>query len=43
MKTTRIATLFALVAMIFTAGCANTIRGAGQDVRNTADAVEDQF
>lgn len=29
-----------LVAAIVVAGCENTIRGAGQDVRETAQAVE---
>lgn len=31
----------ALSAMLALAACANTIRGAGQDIENTADAVGD--
>mgnify|MGYP003659951346 CR=1 FL=1 len=29
-----------LATALLLAGCANTIRGAGQDVRNTADATQ---
>jgi predicted small secreted protein len=40
MKPFRIVSL--VVAVVLTlAGCANTVRGIGKDVNNTADAVED--
>lgn len=39
MKLFRLAPL-ALVAALLAAGCANTIRGAGQDIENTAEATE---
>lgn len=38
MKIFRLAPL-ALIAALLTAGCANTIRGAGQDASNTVDAT----
>jgi len=39
--TSRIYASAALVAMaLLVAGCANTIRGAGQDVANTVDATQ---
>jgi entericidin B len=31
----------ALIAVLALSSCANTIRGAGRDVSNTKDAVED--
>jgi predicted small secreted protein len=33
-------TMIALSAVLLLASCANTIRGAGQDVKNTANATE---
>lgn len=33
-------TVIALGAVLLLASCANTIRGAGKDVSNTADAVK---
>jgi predicted small secreted protein len=30
-----------VATVIVLAGCANTVRGIGKDVNNTADAVED--
>lgn len=30
-----------LAAALVLSACANTVRGVGQDVKNTADAVED--
>lgn len=32
---------FSLIAVLALSSCANTIRGAGRDVANTKDAVED--
>jgi predicted small secreted protein len=40
MKPFRILSLV-VVAFMVLAGCANTVRGIGKDVNNTADAVED--
>lgn len=37
----RVLTTFALIAALFVASCANTVRGVGRDVSQTADAVED--
>lgn len=39
----RFLTAFALVAALFAASCANTVRGVGRDVNQTADAVEDSI
>ncbi len=39
----RFLTVFALVAALFAASCANTVRGVGKDVNQTADAVEDSI
>ncbi|HEV7252365.1 MAG TPA: EncA/B family entericidin [Mesorhizobium sp.] len=39
MKFFRLAPL-ALIAALLAAGCANTVRGVGQDVENTAEATE---
>jgi predicted small secreted protein len=41
MTKTQILTVCALACAIFVASCANTVRGVGRDVRDTADAVED--
>lgn len=42
MTPSRILPLAALFAcMILASACANTVRGAGQDIKNTAEAVED--
>ncbi|MGN6535695.1 MAG: EncA/B family entericidin [Mesorhizobium sp.] len=41
MKLIRIAPLVAVAAALMLAGCANTVRGVGKDVKNTANAVED--
>jgi predicted small secreted protein len=38
----RIAALAAILATaLFVSACSNTVRGVGQDVRETGDAVED--
>lgn len=39
-RTSAVITL-ALSAMLALSACANTVRGAGQDITNTADAVGD--
>jgi predicted small secreted protein len=41
MKLIRIAPLAVVAAALMLAGCANTVRGVGKDVKNTANAVED--
>jgi len=41
MKTTRFGAIFAILAALLVASCANTVRGIGQDVEETAEAVED--
>lgn len=41
MTNSRFFTALALIAAIFAASCANTVRGVGKDVNQTADAVED--
>ena len=41
MTITRVLTASALVCAIFLASCANTVRGVGRDVKDTANAVED--
>ena len=42
MKLSRIAPLAAILACaLFVSACANTVRGVGRDVNQTADAVED--
>lgn len=41
MKITRFGAIFALFAALALSSCANTVRGMGQDVENTAEAVED--
>lgn len=40
MKTNRIILLLALAGALAAAGCANTIRGVGKDVKDTGRAVE---
>lgn len=35
----RISLAAALLAAALLAGCANTVRGAGQDIKNTVDAT----
>ena len=37
----RVASLLAVLLTLSVAACANTIRGAGQDIENTTEAVED--
>ena len=37
----RFLTAFALVATLFVASCANTVRGVATDVKGTVDAVDD--
>jgi predicted small secreted protein len=39
----RFLTVVALIAALFAASCANTVRGVGRDVNQTADAVEDSI
>jgi predicted small secreted protein len=41
MKTSSILTGLLIISTLFLASCANTVRGVGKDVSNTADAVED--
>ena len=41
MKLANLATVAVLVCALFTAACANTVRGVGRDINQTADAVED--
>ncbi|MBA3448494.1 MAG: EncA/B family entericidin [Pseudaminobacter sp.] len=42
MKLPRIAPIAAILACaLMVSACANTVRGVGADVKNTADAVED--
>ena len=41
MKTSSIVTGILIVATLFLASCANTVRGVGKDVKSTANAVED--
>lgn len=42
MKLSRIAPLAAILACaLLVSACANTVRGVGRDVNQTADAVED--
>ena len=43
MKLSNLAPIAAILACaLMVSACANTVRGVGADVRNTADAVEDQ-
>lgn len=37
----RLAPVAVLVCVLALAACANTVRGVGQDVKSTANAVED--
>jgi predicted small secreted protein len=41
MTMTRIFTVSAVVCALFLASCANTVRGVGRDVKDTAHAVRD--
>jgi predicted small secreted protein len=42
MRLSRIAPIAAiLAAALFVTACANTVRGVGRDINQTADAVED--
>lgn len=41
MKKSTIAVVVALIATLSLTACANTIRGAGRDARQTGDAIED--
>lgn len=41
MSTIRFGAIFALFAALMLSSCANTVRGMGQDVEETAEAVED--
>ncbi len=41
MNNSRIIAALALVCALFAASCANTVRGATTDVKETANAVED--
>lgn len=40
MKTGRFAVIIVLLGALTTAGCANTIRGAGKDTANAVNATE---
>ena len=41
MKLVRLAPILVLVSALFVSACANTVRGVGRDINQTADAVED--
>jgi predicted small secreted protein len=41
MTKTRFLTVCALFCAVFVSSCANTVRGVGRDINQTADAVED--
>jgi predicted small secreted protein len=41
MKTSQILASVTVVCALFLASCANTVRGVGADVKQTANAVED--
>lgn len=41
MKLTRLVPVAVLISALFVASCANTVRGAGQDIKNTGDAIDD--
>ncbi|MBN9245486.1 MAG: EncA/B family entericidin [Mesorhizobium sp.] len=41
MKFIRLAPFAVIAAALMLAGCANTVRGVGKDVKSTAHAVED--
>lgn len=40
MKPRTLTTLALLLGVLFSAGCANTIRGVGQDTANSVNAVQ---
>lgn len=42
-KPLRLASVAILVSVMLAAGCANTVRGVGKDIRDTANAVEDSL
>lgn len=39
----KLAPIAVLVSALAVAGCANTVRGVGKDLNQTADAVEDSI
>ncbi len=41
MKLSRLAPLVVIASALALASCANTVRGVGQDVKGTVNAVED--
>jgi predicted small secreted protein len=41
MKLSRLAPLALIISALLVASCANTVRGVGRDINQTADAVED--
>lgn len=41
MKVSRLVPLAIIIGALTLASCANTVRGVGQDVKSTANAVED--
>lgn len=41
MTITRTFTIVAIISALFVASCANTVRGVGRDVKDTANAVQD--
>lgn len=40
MKLSRLAPATILMCLLMLSACANTVRGAGQDIENTAEATE---
>ena len=43
MKMSRLAPVAVLLCVLALSACANTVRGVGKDLNNTADAVEDSI
>lgn len=43
MKMSRLAPVAVLLCALALSACANTVRGVGKDINNTADAVEDSI
>ncbi|WP_082550018.1 entericidin A/B family lipoprotein [Mesorhizobium sp. Root157] len=41
MKLSKLAPIAIIACALALAACANTVRGAGKDINNTADAIED--
>ncbi|MGE0499454.1 MAG: EncA/B family entericidin [Rhizobiaceae bacterium] len=37
----KLATVFVLISALFVSACANTVRGVGRDLNQTADAIDD--